>query len=80
MIATTANIVIREILEGVTPERLAQLALHFSTQKTVPPEYDRPQMSTAFSNRRFSSDEARHIRGLFVRAVRGSSPDSIKPQ
>jgi len=81
MIVTVANTIIREILESITPEQLARLVLHFSTQKTVPPEYDRPliaKASAALSDKRFSNDETRHIRGLFVRAVRASSSASTK--
>jgi hypothetical protein len=51
-------------------------AMHLSTQKTVPPEYDRPliaKVSAALSSKRFSNDEIRDIRGLFVRAVRANS-------
>jgi len=78
-----ANAVIREILEGVTSEQLTQLVQHFSTQKTVPPEYDRPmiaKVSAELSCKCFSKDEMRHIRGLFVRAVRARSSDSVKAQ
>jgi len=79
-ITETANAVIKKILESVTPEQLERLILHFSTQKTVPPEYDGPliaKVSAALSNKRFSNDERRSIRGLFVRAVRASSSVSI---
>jgi len=76
MIATVANTIIREMLENISSEQLARLTLHFSTQKIVPPEYDRPliaKVSAALSNKRFSNDEMRDIRGLFVRAVRANS-------
>lgn len=75
-IDTVANAVINEIFESIMPEQLAQLVLHFSTQQTVPPEYDRPlvaKVSAALAGKRFTGDETRHIRGLFVLAVRANS-------
>lgn len=72
-IGTAAAAIIAEILDSISPEQLAQLAIHFSTQKTVPPEYDRPlvaRVSAMLSGRRFSGEETRYIRGQFVRTVK----------
>lgn len=72
-ISVVIEAVINEILEKITPEQLTQLAQHFSTQTSVPPEFDRPlvaKVSTGLSGRKFTGDETRHIRGQFVRAVK----------
>jgi uncharacterized LabA/DUF88 family protein len=72
-IRTAAASVIAGILETIHPEQLKQLVQHFSTQQTVPPEYDRPLIakSAALAGKQFSGSEKRHIRGMFVRAVNG---------
>lgn len=78
-IGTAATAVINEILETITSEQLAQLVQHFSTQQTVPPEFDRPlvaKISAMLSGKRFSGAETRHIRGQFVRAVKAHSGDA----
>jgi hypothetical protein len=75
-IAATAQVVIDGLLSSIQPEQLAQLILHFSTQTTVPPEYDRPlvaKISASLSGRRFSGEEKRHIRGQFVRMVKAQT-------
>ncbi|THF67295.1 NYN domain-containing protein [Pseudothauera nasutitermitis] len=75
-IGTAATVVIEAMLKTIAPEQLEQLVQHFSTQQTVPPEYDRPlvaKVSVALSGRRFIGAEMRHIRGLFVRAVKDHS-------
>lgn len=80
-IETAASTVIKDILVGTTPDYIAQLVLHFSTQQTVPPEHDRPliaQTSAALSYIRFSGAETRHIRGLFIREVRARSNSDTK--
>ena len=72
-ITVAAKAVIATILDAIQPERLALLIEHFSTQTTIPPEYDRrliAQVSASLSDRRFSGEETRHIRGQFVRAVK----------
>ncbi|QKE40874.1 MAG: NYN domain-containing protein [Ferrovum myxofaciens] len=71
-IDTAVAPVIKEILENIASEQLAQLIQHFSTQKIVPPEYDRCLVAKTSANlgRRLSGDEMRHLRGLFVRAVK----------
>lgn len=79
-IDTAADAVINEILKTITPEQMEQLVQHFSTQQSVPPEYDRPlvaKVSAALSGQRFSGAETRKIRGKFVRAVKTHS-GSIK--
>ncbi|MDR2188705.1 MAG: NYN domain-containing protein [Azonexus sp.] len=72
-IGAAAIVVIEEMLKTIAPEQLAQLVQHFSTQQTVPPEYDRPlvaKVSASLSGKRFTGEENRYIRGLFVRAVK----------
>lgn len=69
--------VINEILGDITPEQLTLLFQHFSTQTSVPPEYDRrlvAKVSTGLSGRRLTGDETRHIRGQFVRTVKARTP------
>ena len=76
-ITPVSETVINEILKVITPEQLAQLIQHFSTQTSVPPEYDRPlvaRVSAGLSGRRLTGDETRHIRGQFVRAVKAHIP------
>lgn len=71
-IDTAADAVINEIFKTITSEQMEQLVRHFSTQQSVPPEYDRPlvaKVSAALSGQRFSGEEKRKIRGKFVRAV-----------
>ncbi len=72
-IRSAAITVAEEMLDAITPERLAQLVQHFSAQTSVPPEYDRPlvaKVSAALSDKRFTGPELRDIRGVFVRAAR----------
>lgn len=72
-IGTVAEVVINEILEDIAQEQLTQLIQHFSTQTSVPPEYDRrlvAKVAAGLSGRRLTGDETRHIRGQFVRAVK----------
>lgn len=74
---SVADRVIAEILSACSDEQLMQLAEHFSSQNSVPPEYDRKmiaRVSSALSGRRLTGDEMRHIRGLFVKAARSSPP------
>ena len=57
--ATVVERVINEILESITQEQLTQLNQHFSTQKTVPPEYDRSllkEISKALGGRLFTGN------------------------
>ncbi len=72
-IASATLTVIGILLSETTPEQLERLASHFSSQTTVPPEFDRPlvaRVSAGLSGRRLSGDEMRQIRGMFVRAVK----------
>lgn len=65
--------VVNEILEELDSEQLPRLNEHFTSSTSVPPEYDRKlvaRVSTALANRRLNGDEMRHIRGVFVKAVR----------
>lgn len=76
---SVAERIIAEILSDCADEQLKQLAEHFSSQNSVPPEYDRKmiaRVSSALSSRRLSGDEMRHIRGLFVKAARSHSPST----
>jgi hypothetical protein len=78
-IEAAAQAVIDELLGSITPEQLSQLVQHFATQSSVPPEYDRrlvAKVSASLSGRRFSGDETRHIRGLFVRAIKARATSS----
>lgn len=73
---TTAQAVIKELLDALQPEQINQLSQHFSTQNTVPPEYDRrlvAKVSAGLSDRRLSGSETRSIRGLFVKSARSRS-------
>ena len=75
-IDSVCDTVITEILSTIASEQMEQLAQHFLTQQSVPPEYDRPlvaKVSAALSGRRFSGEETRKIRGKFVRAVKAHS-------
>lgn len=70
---SAAETVINEIAGSFSQEQRTLLAQHFTTQQTVPPEYDRPliaKVSAALSSRRLTGAESRHIRGLFVRKVK----------
>lgn len=72
-IGPVAETVIKELLDDIAPEQLTQLIQHFSTQTSVPPEYDRrlvAKVSAGLSSRRLTGDEIRHLRGQFVRAVK----------
>ncbi|MDR3221313.1 MAG: NYN domain-containing protein [Candidatus Accumulibacter sp.] len=77
---TAADAVIKEMLESIMPEHLARLIQHFSTQQTVPPEFDRPlvaKVSAMLFGKRFSGIEMRRMRGRFVRAVKDHSAGSM---
>lgn len=73
---TTARNVINELLNALNPEEINQLAQHFSTQSTVPPEYDRrmiAKVSAGLSGVRLSGAETRSVRGWFVTEARTRS-------
>ncbi len=77
-ISKTAELVIEELLNPIAEEQLDQLIRHFETQTSIPPEYDRrlvAKVSNLLAGRMLVGNEPRHIRGLFVRAVkaRGAS-------
>jgi hypothetical protein len=76
----TAQIVINGIIDGLQEEQCEHLIQHFSSQTSVPSEYDRPliaRVSSALSNRQFTGDEKRHIRGQFIRSVRSHKTDGV---
>ena len=69
--------IIKTILDSTPPSQVDQLAKHFSIYTTIPEEHDRPliaKVSAALSNRRFTGEEMRGIRGMFVRAVKDRVP------
>lgn len=75
-IETAAEEVINGLVAAISEDKLIALVQHFQTQHAVPPEYDRPliaRVSAAMNSRRFSGDEARHIRSLFIRAVKAKA-------
>lgn len=70
---TAANAVIAEILAIINQDQLALLVAHVTTQRTIPPEYDRPliaKVSAALSGQRLTGDEMRRIRGQFITAIK----------
>ncbi|MBF0348586.1 MAG: NYN domain-containing protein [Magnetococcales bacterium] len=70
---TAAKEVIDGMLVGMGQDRLIQLAVHFTTQQTIPPDIDRPfiaKVSDALSGQQLTGKEKRHIRGQFVNAVK----------
>ncbi|MCE5361145.1 MAG: NYN domain-containing protein [Acidithiobacillus sp.] len=74
-IDAASNAVITEMLTIITPEHRTQLAAHFITQRTIPPEYDRPliaKVSHALSGQRLSHEEKRRIRFQFINAVKNA--------
>ena len=75
-LGTIAQSVIKALFDEQQEEQINQLALHFKTQNTVPPEFDRKlvaKVSAGLAGRRLSGDETRHIRGLFVKEARNRS-------
>lgn len=70
---TTARNIINELLDALKPEEIHQLAQHFATQNTIPPEYDRPmiaKVSAGLAGVRLSGAETRSVRGWFVTEAR----------
>lgn len=70
---TTARNIINELLDALKPEEINQLAQHFATQNTIPPEYDRrmiAKVSAGLAGVRLSGAETRSIRGWFVTEAR----------
>lgn len=70
-----ADLVIGEIIAGMTQVQLTQLVSHFSSSTSIPPEYDRPlvaKVCAGLSNRRLTGAETRGIRGQFVRNVKAA--------
>lgn len=73
VIDDAARDVIDNMLSGLSIDNLIRLSEHFATQTSVPPEYDGKliaRTSVILSGKILSGDDMRHIRGLFVRAVR----------
>ncbi|QKS28568.1 MAG: hypothetical protein FAZ92_03063 [Accumulibacter sp.] len=70
---TAATAAIAEMLAIIKPDQLAPLVTHVTTQRTIPPEYDRPliaKVSAALSGQRLTGDEMRRIRGQFITAIK----------
>jgi len=68
-----AEKVSKELLSGATTAQVAGLKAHFSTSNSVPPDFDRrliAKTSKMLGNRKFSGNEMRQIRGVFVTTVR----------
>lgn len=61
-----------EILANATSKEIAQLAALFSTDSRVPPDYDGKLIARAasYAGRKFTGDEMRKIRGIFIQRVR----------
>lgn len=69
--------VAQSVIDGLIVEKdftdLEKLKSHFESQKNVPPEFDGPliaRVSAAMGGKRLTGDESRHIRGMFVKAVK----------
>ena len=73
-IEPTVTTVVTTMIAAFTPPQLAHLVQHFTTNKTVPPEFDRPLIAqvAATLNRQLTGTELRTIRGHFITAVRKS--------
>ena len=72
-VAEAAEKVSKELLAGATAPQIAGLKAHFGTSGSVPPDFDRrliAKTSVILANRKFSGDEMRQIRGVFVRTIR----------
>lgn len=63
-----------DLLSGLAAEKIAALQLHFNTSTSVPPELDKHLIgrTSLGIERRLASGEMRHIRGIFVKAVRAA--------
>lgn len=72
-IEKAAEPVIDALINEKDATDITNLKKHFGSQSNVPPEIDRPliaRVSAAMNGRMFTGDESRHIRGLFVKAVK----------
>jgi hypothetical protein len=68
-----AERVAQDLLAEHARQQIDTLKLHFETNTSVPPEFDRPliaRVSAGLSGRRLTGDESRHIRGIFIRLVK----------
>ena len=62
-----------ELLGTATEEQLKGLKAHFVSSNSVPPDFDRrliAKTAVMLAGRKFSGDEMRQIRGVFVKTVR----------
>lgn len=72
-IDAAAEKISKEMLANATAEQLAGLKVHFTASNSVPPDFDRrliAKTAAALAGRKFSGDEMRQIRGVFVKTVR----------
>ena len=70
---TATTTVIAEMVAIIKPDQLDQLVAHVTTQRMIPPEYDRPliaKVSAVLSGQRLTGDEMRRIRGQFITAIK----------
>lgn len=68
-----ANSACKELLAAATQSVITALKQHFTTNKSVPPEFDGrliAKTAAAIGGRKLTGDEMRHARGVFVKAVR----------
>ncbi len=66
-----------ELLGGATEVQIAGLQTHFATSHSVPQDFDRRLIAKTaglLSGRKFTGDEMRKIRGVFVNAVKAKTP------
>ena len=68
-----AEMISNELLATATGEQLKGLKAHFVSSNSVPPDFDRrliAKTAATLAGRKFSGDEMRQIRGVFVKTVR----------
>lgn len=73
-IRQAANTVINDFVGQLPTEKLEQLVAHFSSNKTVPQEFDKVLLKQISNSvrRLLTKDELREIRGMFVTSVRNA--------
>lgn len=67
-----ATQIIEEFIQRLSPMQIEKLKVHFSTEKGIPPEHDRPllaSISQAFGNKIFDGKERAQIRRLFISSI-----------
>jgi uncharacterized LabA/DUF88 family protein len=69
-----ATNVSQELLSGANQTVITALQKHFAGSNSVPPDFDRrliARTSALLGGRQLTGDETRHVRGIFVKLVRG---------